>query len=161
MNVSAPANLSLKPLATVKQALLLADIRNQCRLFMTNDQREVTPDGQRQWFETHYSKQTPQRYFVWLLYQQETPVGYAAAKLVQEDNTALITEGLAEAARGKGLGSYLLRCLTQQPEVQGKTLVADVRKDNPASQRLHEKFGFKEIPHPEGHLLRYVYTIAS
>ncbi len=129
--------LRIDPLLTLEEALALVQIRNECRLMMTNDQREITPDEQRKWFETVYSKQNPQKYRVWLL-KIDKIIGYFAAK--ECDEGFYITEGIRQESRGKGAGSFLLQTMVNH--LSDKHLFADIFNDNVASIRLHQKFGF-------------------
>lgn len=53
---------------------------------------------------------------------------------------------VAEAARGRGLGSALLRALIQEAEAAELwTLMAGVLAENAASRALHARVGFREV----------------
>jgi len=144
--------LRIDPLMTLEEALDLARIRNQCRLRMTNDQREITLDEQKKWFETFYIQQNPQKYTVWLL-KEESIIGYFAAK--ECDEGFYITEGIQEDRRGKGAGSFLLQIMINQKNFSSKCLFADIFDDNVASIRLHQKCGFVYCEKVSQGLTRY------
>lgn len=138
--------LSISLLTTLEEAYELALIRNECRLMMTNDQIEITASKQKEWFENFYILQDPIKYRVWLLKEQNLQkaicIGYFAAN--EKVDGFYITEGILEAKRGKGLGSFLLQKLIRSENFHSKPLYADIFNNNQASIRLHEKFGFKK-----------------
>lgn len=142
--------LHIDPLTTLEEALTLAQIRNECRLRMTNDQREITPDEQKKWFETFYIEQNPQKYRVWLL-KGEKIIGYFAAK--ESDEGFYITEAIRENSRGKGAGSFLLQTMVNH--LRDKPLFADIFDENVASIRLHQKCGFIPYETVNQNLTRY------
>jgi|GEM_PF-1659028 len=129
----------IDPLTKLEEALTLAHIRNQCRLMMTNDQREIPPDEQKKWFEHVYTKQNPLKYRVWLL-KENTIIGYFAAK--ECDEGFYITEGILEERRREGAGTFLLQTMINQEALRSKCLFADIFEDNISSIRLHQKCGF-------------------
>jgi L-amino acid N-acyltransferase YncA len=136
--------LRIDPLVSLEEAFALALVRNQCRLMMTNDQREIIPEEQKKWFQQVYTQQNPMKYRVWLL-KEETIIGYFAAK--EQKEGFYITEGIQENRRGKGAGSFLLKTMLDEENFNTKPLFADIYNDNLASLRLHQKFGF--IPYEE------------
>lgn len=81
-------------------------------------------------------------------------VGWAALSAV---SSRCVYGGVAEvsiyvgtAARGKGLGSQLLKQLITESETQGYwTLQAGVFPENEASIRMHEKAGFRILGYRE------------
>lgn len=135
-------SLKIALLSNLEEALVLASIRNQCRHLLTNDQSEITQSKQAHWFNEIYTRQNPQSYKVWLLKEDDSVIGYFAAKETEEG--VYITEGLAENRRGIGLGTYLLSSMIKSKIFSGKTLYADIFNDNHPSVNLHKKFGFKE-----------------
>ena len=137
--------LYVVPLTTLDEALLLAEIRNECRQWMTNDQHEISHSEQADWFFEVYQKQSPQFYNVWLLKEmneKKDPVlGYFAAK--ECPDSFYVTEGLLESRRGQGAGTFLLQTLLSYEIFKNKKIHADIFNYNQASIRLHQKFGFK------------------
>ncbi|AYG02944.1 ribosomal protein S18-alanine N-acetyltransferase [Gryllotalpicola protaetiae] len=56
------------------------------------------------------------------------------------------TIGLADEARGYGLGRELMRLLHLEAERRGvREMFLDVRVDNPVAQSLYRSFGYEEI----------------
>ncbi|GAA4160097.1 ribosomal protein S18-alanine N-acetyltransferase [Gryllotalpicola daejeonensis] len=56
------------------------------------------------------------------------------------------TIGLAEAARGYGLGRELIRLLHLEAQRRGvRDMFLDVRVDNPVAQSLYRSFGYEQI----------------
>ena len=56
------------------------------------------------------------------------------------------TIGLAEEARGYGLGRELMRLLHLEAQRRGvREMFLDVRVDNPVAQALYRSFGYEEI----------------
>ncbi len=149
--------LHIKPLATLEEALALALIRNECRHMMTNDQREISPPEQKKWFETFYARQDPLKYRVWVLKENhlghDAAIGYFAAK--EEEDGFYITEGVLEAKRGMGAGSFMLRVLISEENFKDKPIYADIFKSNHTSIRLHEKFDFKRFADVSNEVTRF------
>lgn len=57
---------------------------------------------------------------------------------------------LADAARGRGIGSLLYSALLCELRVQGKhTVIGGIALPNPASEALHRKLGFRQVAHFE------------
>ena len=62
-----------------------------------------------------------------------------------DDHRPAITIGVAEDARGQGVGSALMRALIAEAGRRGVGLCLNVRHDNPA-RRLYERLGFRLVP---------------
>ena len=61
------------------------------------------------------------------------------------DRTPEVTIGVAEEARGLGIGAALLDALKAEAVRRGVGLCLNVRHDNPA-QRLYRRLGFRMVP---------------
>ena len=61
-----------------------------------------------------------------------------------DEHTPEVTIGVAEAARGQGVGGMLLRALIAEAARRGVGLFLNVRHDNPA-WRLYERTGFRLV----------------
>lgn len=145
----------MEPLATLDEALILASVRNECRLHMTNDQQEISPSGQTNWFNQIYMQQNPQNYWIWLLKEASgNIIGYFAAK--ETDDGFYITEGLLEKKRGVGAGTFMLQTMLTNEYLKKKPLFADIYNHNRPSIQLHKKFDFQEhsLVHPQ--ITRYI-----
>lgn len=125
---------------------------------MTNDQREINHSEQAKWFETFYMQQDPMKYRVWLVKEKDesggAAIGYFAAK--EGDGGYYITEGVLEAKRGIGVGSFMLKTLISNENFKNGPLYADIFNSNLASIRLHEKFGFQKHMDVGNHITRFV-----
>lgn len=81
-------------------------------------------------------------------------VGWAALTPVSDRcvyaGVAEVSVYIAGAARGRGIGSQLMRALIDESEHHGIwTLQAGIFADNEPSIALHEKFGFRIVGHRE------------
>lgn len=80
----------------------------------------------------------------------EQVVGWAACSRVSSrcvyQGVLEISVYVAEAARGRGVGSALMTALVEQTEAAGIwTLQAGVFPENAGSLALHRRFGFREV----------------
>ena len=150
-------NLSLEELNSVEVAEEVRLLRNQCCRCFTNHRETLTEGEQRAWYETVYSAQPSdlRPYRVWLGRNDSgEAVGYLA--IAVEGGEGLVTECVAEARRGQGIGGSLLRFAVEICDEEGLVPVAEIREDNEASIRLHEKQGFHRDPNVTGDVLRYL-----
>lgn len=138
--------LKMELLSNLKEALALALIRNQCRYLLTNDQQEISPLKQTNWFKQIYTQQNPHSYWIWLLKEtiqnDEAIIGYFAAR--EDVDGIYITEGLLEEKRGRGLGTFMLNSMIYREFFNKRPLFADIFNHNLSSIYLHKKFGFEE-----------------
>ena len=130
--------MELKPITSLKDALAVRKIRNECRIYMTNDQAEIGFLRQIYWYLAHYRKSKSYRVF---LATDGGAVGYGA--LHNEGNTLHVTEGVAEKHRHKGYGTAILGSMIAIARNEKLPLVAEIWADNKASIGLHTKMGFK------------------
>lgn len=83
--------------------------------------------------------------FIYVYYMDETPVGQVRIEI--EEDKALISYFISKDYRGKGHGKNILKLLKEKvKEVHPtiKSLVAQVKTDNTASQRVFKGLGFYE-----------------
>lgn len=106
---------------------------------------EQTAAFVRQQFEAqhhHYRKYYPEASFD-LVLEDGVPVGRLyVARWTRE--IRLVDIALVPAARGRGLGTALVRDLLAEGERTGKAVSIHVERFNPAL-RLYRRFGFREI----------------
>jgi GNAT superfamily N-acetyltransferase len=163
-------NPVLLPLTTLRQALALAQVRNSCAAFMTNNAQLISPLQQARWFTRRYWPAIQQAmalgelpaYRVWLIVAGDeadtgnTPPILGYLGMAMSDDGYLITEGLAPAARGKGLGTWLLHhALNEQNWFDDKPIWADIFDHNAASVKLHQGFGFTPVMALGNEVTRY------
>ncbi|NRF69646.1 GNAT family N-acetyltransferase [Aquincola sp. S2] len=85
-----------------------------------------------------------------LLLLDDAPVG-RLAWCSGPARATLIDLSLAAGWRGRGLGSSVLRCLTESADQHGQTIGLQVEPGNPAYQ-LFRRFGFEQEPDHAVHL---------
>lgn len=103
---------------------------SRCRAFL---------DQQFEFQQRYYRAQHPEALFL-LLLRGATPIG----RLYWRSDPGLailIDMSLVPAERGRGLGSALLRVLTELADARGQAVELHVEPDNPAL-RLYRRFGF-------------------
>ena len=109
------------PAKTWAEFQTLRSIRNECRQWMTNDQRILSSFHQwRFWFSYRYRRQPIS---IFLAHHIGKPVGYG---IIRQDaqGKPWITGGLRETYRGQGLGRELFEFLTQQANPKPALLAA-------------------------------------
>lgn len=100
---------------------------------------------QRAWFKRHGG-----RYPVLVAVEAGEVVGWASLSRWSDrpayDGTSEISVYVREDARGRGIGTRLMRPLLSEGRKRGlHTVIARIAGGNVASVRLHEAFGFKEV----------------
>jgi ribosomal protein S18 acetylase RimI-like enzyme len=81
------------------------------------------------------------------------PVGAAWARHIPaadnpfyiDERSPVVTIGVRDGVRGKGVGGALMRALIAEAAARGLRLSLDVRETNPA-MRLYERLGFRRVP---------------
>lgn len=129
-------------------ALIVRNIRNECRDYMTNDSKYITVKAQTQWWKEIKADPTWQ---VYLFIDDGKEVGYGIVRY--REGRHWVTGGLIESARGRGLGRILFARLT---EIAAKDFHAylEVRKDNTRAINLYRSLGYRYLGEPrEGVLL--------
>lgn len=120
----------IREVKTFRQALQLRKLRNECRKFMTRDQREIGL-----WDQWWYWRHWPEGRKAYLVYRGEVPVAFG----VINPNRS-ITGGVAEAWRGEGLGRMIFSHLTQ---LVPKPAWLEVLQDNLVARNLYESLGWE------------------
>jgi len=120
-------------------------IRNECRAFMTNNTEEISPEQQQSWYESlDRSQMIPYLFVESFDGVCFLPVGYGMLRSV--DGITLLTGGLKENQRNKGIGVELFLCLIDQAkEVFDQPIHLEVRLDNPRAQKLYQNLGFEPL----------------
>lgn len=90
----------------------------------------------------HYQKYYPEASFD-LVLDGEEPIGRLYVSRWERE-IRLVDVALVPAARGRGIGTALLRDLLAEGERTGKTVSIHVERFNPAL-RLYRRLGFREI----------------
>ncbi len=135
-------NVQLQEVANLKDALIMARIRNECRLFMTHDTRRIELDSQRHWFENIYKQLHSVREMTCYLFYKtgnSNPIGYGVIK--KSNEKYWLTGGLLKKDRGQGYGRKLFQLLINN--TPGKEIWLSVLESNSVASGLYEKLGFK------------------
>lgn len=111
-------------------------IRNDCRMYMTNNQNLISPDEQKEWFANK-----PDTIIPFILYENIEPIGYAIIKI--DGDSALLTGGLIESARGLGHGKDLFSMLINKSIEMEKSPTLEVLKTNARAIKTYKSLGFK------------------
>jgi GNAT superfamily N-acetyltransferase len=82
-----------------------------------------------------------------LLDPEGRQIGFARAITDGATFAYLADVYVLEELRGRGLGTFLMECVTAHPELQGLRRWALVTRD---AHALYRRFGFKELARPEG-----------
>lgn len=121
---------------SLEDALTVVRVRNTCRQFMTRDQREISPQGQEEW----WSSLDHGEYRLYLLNSSDGPIGFGLLKTVDK---VWLTGGLLPEHRGMGLGAELFKTLCQEAsEMSYHEAWLDVFASNVPAVRTYEKLGF-------------------
>ncbi len=125
----------------------IADIYNDVVLNSTAtfDVEPWTPEGQQRWLSEHRRP-----YAVLLAEQADEVVGWAslgsyrskeAYRFTAEDSVYVRSD-----MQGGGIGALLLARLLEAAAENGfRTVIARIAAPNPASVRLHRRFGFRRV----------------
>lgn len=135
--------MKVKKVTSLKDAMIMREIRNECRDFMTNDQSYIGA-GRQLWWYIRYAI-TPYLK-AYLYYYKGEPFGFG---LVRGN---IITGGLKEKYRGKGLGEQLFKDLCERTE---NMTWLNVFADNIPAYTLYKKIGFKEYEKRHGLIIMY------
>ena len=139
-------NVVLKEAKTLEDFLVLRNIRNECREFMTRDISYISEDQQKQWFEK--IKSNPDNTFkIFLLYLIEngviaSPIGYGLIR--QEGDFSVVSGGLVETCRGKGYGNVLFEYLIKNVN-DNSSIKLEVLKKNTRAFVIYNKLGFRVV----------------
>ncbi|WP_395700600.1 GNAT family N-acetyltransferase [Aquabacterium sp.] len=113
---------------------------SRCRSFL--DQQF---DYQQRYYRAHH----PGAMFL-LLAEAGTPIGRLYWRC-EDQHATLIDMSLVPSLRGQGLGSAILKLLTDGADHRGQCIDLHVEPDNRA-QRLYRRFGFEVSGHDSLHL---------
>jgi ribosomal protein S18 acetylase RimI-like enzyme len=147
----------LKKVEDLKDAMILRNIRNDCRLFMTRDTSYITEKQQEIWFNNK-----PIDTIVYLLYLVElgviiNPIGYGLVRV--DNNEYLISGGLSENYRGRGYGDILFSLLVNN--INNKfPIKLELLKTNTRAFSVYNKLGFRVIS-DDGNIITMLYHYDS
>lgn len=147
--------LLFKRVTKSSEAEILRTIRNQCKNFMTRNTEEITVEQQQEWFKNSYKK-----YEIYIAYALEhgaviVEAGYGL--IHTNDNEYLLSGGLTQEYRDKGLGSFLFKFLIDNCNKQ-IPIRLEVLKTNLRAYKVYEKLGFETIKETDKiFIMEYMY----
>jgi ribosomal protein S18 acetylase RimI-like enzyme len=130
---------------TPDKAESLRLIRNECRTFMTNNTEEISSEQQQNWYRSlDHNQMVPYLFVEGVAGTCFLPIGYGLIR--SKDGVTLLTGGLKENQRDRGLGVELFLCLIDKAkEVWDQPIHLEVRLDNPRAQKLYQNLGFEPL----------------
>lgn len=135
--------VTLEKVTTPAQAEELRRLRNQCAAQMTgNPGLTITRDAQRLFF---WSQITTGRIKVLLLRYGGKAAAYGLLR-TGHDGRLWMSCGVATEARGKGLGTAIVRAVTEwghDLSCPGEPVMLDVWQDNWVARRVYARAGYK------------------
>ena len=138
--------LTVRP-ATEDDVLAILDIYNHAILNSTAtfDIEPQTPAEKRAWL-----RETAFPYVVLAAEREREVVGWACLRPFRQKAAYRFTAEDSVYARGdclgQGIGSLLMKPLLEAAAANGfRTVIAGIAGNNPASVRLHKRFGFETI----------------
>lgn len=111
-------------------------IRNQCRDFMTRNKNIITQEEQKEW----YNNIDKTKLIPYLFYENNEAIGYGIIRI--ESDSCLLTGGLIEQFRDKGLGKILFNSLCLESNKMNKDIKLEVLKTNSRAFKLYKNLGF-------------------
>ena len=129
--------LTVEPVTTLEQAQELRRLRNECRDFMTRDTGRVGKDAQREFFSAQIA---PGAVRAWLVYAGHTPAGYGLLRAAE--GCWWLSCGVAAPYRGRGIGSMLVRLVTEAGQLGGEPVKLEVWADNERAIRVYSRAGY-------------------
>ena len=136
----------MSPIKNFLDALEVASIRNQCRLFMTNDTSEINPIQQLSWYLRTYKKENKNGKLKCFLFKNNGKnCGFGLIR--QSFGKYWITGGLKLTQRGKGLGKILFNDIVRN--VPSSDVWLEVLGSNIAAKKIYNTLGFKKFSETE------------
>jgi len=130
---------ALVQVTQLAQAETMRRIRNTCRQFMTNDQREISADEQVRWFQSILGSEVVLPF----LYQPPhlaVALGYGLLRRIED--RWWVSGGLLPEHRGRGHGRALFGTLAARVHGFGQTCWLEVLEGNAVARRTYESLGF-------------------
>lgn len=149
--------LVLKKIETLEEALVLRNIRNQCKDFMTRDTSYISEEQQKRWF-ANLSPETK----IYILYLVEfgvisSPIGYGLIR--KEGDFSVVSGGLIDSCRGKGYGKVLFEYLIKNAEKEFPIRL-EVLKSNTRAFVIYNNLGFRVL-NDNGEIITMEYNYDS
>lgn len=134
-------NYVLIPIINHEQVEELRKIRNSCKDYMTRNNKEITGEEQISWFNSLGND-------IKLFLLSEVyhgiiliHIGYGLLKI--ENDKILLSGGLHETSRNKGVGKLLFEKLIYEAEKYNLPIMLEVLSNNIRARKVYESLGFK------------------
>lgn len=136
-----PEAIDFRAVSDWEDAQALAQLRNECREYMTGSTELITEETQWRFWEEQLK---PGSVRAWLMEKDEKPVGYS---LLRPDSAgrAWMSCGLGEAHRGRRLGGDLVRFVTAMGHQLYGPVWLEVWNENNRAMRLYERTGYRIV----------------
>lgn len=148
----------LQAVSTPAEVEAMRRIRNECRLYMTRDQDEISVEQQTTWF-SKLDTNTTKPFLYWIdsglhftvemiatgrLVQKYTAVGYGIIRQDPRLNDRwVVSGGLLTQQRGHGHGHDLFKQLTARIHLEEADAWLEVLATNREAIKLYEKLGYR------------------
>lgn len=152
-------SIVLKEVSNLFEAEELRKIRNECKDFMTRSTEYISEEQQASWFE----KLDKENNKVYILYASEMGVirySIGFGYIRYEDDAALITLGLQQSSRGKGLGKTLFKMLLNIAKEKLIPVRLEVLKTNIKAFSIYNEAGFRVVE-DDGKIIKMEYYYDS
>jgi ribosomal protein S18 acetylase RimI-like enzyme len=140
MRAGSTGVIKLVPVSWPWQALQMAQIRNTCRMFLTNDTSYIGPWRQLQWW---WSIRNDPTTLPFLFIVGERTVGYGLVRYIHAG--WFVSGGLRPQSRGSGLGRYLFKELCAVVAAMNQTIHLEVLETNLRARKLYRGLGFEDV----------------
>ena len=156
-NWSTPiAELKIRLVSKLQEALVASDIRNTGRHFMTHDQKPISHDQQAKWF---YEQYRPEHHkgnlHLFAGYIAGEPAAYGL--VVRRVGDYWVTGVISPEYRGQGYGKQLFEHMGNYvfETLDADVITLDVLPTNMPARKLYESLGYqyKEQPRVDGTLV--------
>jgi RimJ/RimL family protein N-acetyltransferase len=99
-----------------------------------------------------WSKLYSEKSEIYMYYHRNEPIGMLRLDVDNINKNKRISYLIAPAERGKGFGTKMIEDLIKSPQSKGNLLVAEVKNENQASNKIFEKSYFVKDPSSTDHI---------
>ena len=100
------------------------------------------------WSASQYKEEfsAPTRHFVVAVDESQSIIGYAGVFAPGQAEADILTVGVVQNQRGKGIAKALMALITEWAKAQGSTaMMLEVKVDNPEAIGLYESLGYSKL----------------
>lgn len=134
--------ISVRLVRDLADAQRMRVIRNECRLFLTGDQRELTEADQEQFY---YNQIFGGKLWAALICHGDDAIAYCSVRADDLGVAGWVTAGVAEARRGESFGTMAIcKATNAAVDIYGKARV-EIFDSNKASLHACYKLGYRHL----------------